>query len=54
MKDAASALSGCSMEVVFASSLYVADLPGPLPTPWNAGFIDMQWATEDFNKTEVR
>jgi hypothetical protein len=32
----------------------IADPPGTLSTPWNAGFVDMAWITEDFTKGEVQ
>jgi hypothetical protein len=35
-------------------SLPWADLPGTLPTPWNAGFVGIGWISEDFPKIEVQ
>jgi hypothetical protein len=32
----------------------LADPPETLPTPWNAGSIDMAWITEDFTMSEVQ
>jgi hypothetical protein len=28
--------------------LHSGEPPGTLPTAWNAGFVDIEWATEDF------
>ncbi len=43
---------------IWAQTLYLAvalaDPPGTLPTPWNAGFIDMAWITEDFTRSDVQ
>jgi hypothetical protein len=38
----------------FTSSLHRADPAGTLPTPWNAGFVEMAWITENFTKSEVQ
>jgi len=37
----------------FFLAVALADPPATLPTPWNAGFVDMAWITEDFTKSEV-
>ncbi len=34
--------------------MHSADPPGALPKPCNAGFVDMEWVTEDFTKSEVQ
>ncbi len=40
---------------LFTASLYpYADPPGTLPKPCIAGFVDMEWVTEDSTESEVQ
>jgi hypothetical protein len=34
--------------------LHSGEPPGTLPTAWNAGFVDIEWATEDFTQGDVK
>ncbi len=44
----------CDTEFEFTSWLHWTDPPRTLPTPWNAGFFEIEWATIDFTKSEVK
>jgi hypothetical protein len=37
-----------------ASPLHKVDPPGTLPKSCNAGFIDIEWITQEFTKGEVQ
>ena len=53
----AAALSRLRRNANLKLAVALADPPATLPLlagPWNAGFIDMAWITEDFTRSEVR
>jgi hypothetical protein len=39
--------------VIIYLTVALPDLAGTLPKPYTAGWVDMEWVTEDFTKSEV-